>query len=152
MTTTWQLGAGADGPRHADACGVLLVDDHDAFRRVARAVVEATEQFEVVGEASSGEGSIELAARLAPDLIVMDVRMPGIGGVEAAERVRALLPDARHRPDLGRRRRGDQRPSERPRRGRDDAQARALAERADRDLATPPPVRQGPGQTARSER
>ncbi len=94
MTTTWQLGAGADGPRHADACGVLLVDDHDAFRRVARAVVEATEQFEVVGEASSGEGSIELAARLAPDLIVMDVRMPGIGGVEAAERVRALLPDA----------------------------------------------------------
>lgn len=86
--------APTDGPRDADACGVLVVDDHDEFRRVARSVVEATDEFELVGEASSGEESVELAALLAPDLIIMDVRMPGIGGIVAARRVRAILPDA----------------------------------------------------------
>jgi two-component system invasion response regulator UvrY len=77
-----------------ERCGVLAVDDHDAFRRIVRTVVDASTQFDFVGEASSGEEAIELAPRLAPDLILMDVRMPGIGGVEAARQVRALLPSA----------------------------------------------------------
>jgi two-component system, NarL family, invasion response regulator UvrY len=94
VTNTWHAAVATDGPRDAGACGVLVVDDHDEFRRSARAVVEATEHFALVGEASSGEESVELAALLAPDLVVMDVRMPGMGGVEAARRVRAILPAA----------------------------------------------------------
>jgi two-component system invasion response regulator UvrY len=86
--------AAASAPGETAACAVLVVDDHDEFRRSARAVVEATDAFELVAEASSGEESVELAGRLAPDLVMMDVRMPGIGGVEAAGRVRALLPHA----------------------------------------------------------
>jgi two-component system invasion response regulator UvrY len=86
VTKTWQVGAAT--------CAVLVVDDHETFRRIARAVVEATDEFELVAEASSGEESVELATRLAPDLVIMDVRMPGIGGVEAAGRVRAILPHA----------------------------------------------------------
>jgi DNA-binding NarL/FixJ family response regulator len=77
-----------------ERCGVLAVDDHDAFRRIVRTVVDAADRFELVGEAASGEEAVELASRVAPDLVLMDVRMPGIGGVEAARRVRELIPSA----------------------------------------------------------
>src|SRR3954452_22690368 len=53
-------------------------------------VVEATEGFEVVGEAASGEDSLSACARLRPDLVLMDVNLPGISGVEATRRLRAL--------------------------------------------------------------
>jgi DNA-binding NarL/FixJ family response regulator len=92
MTSSSQIGAVRQEPPEHAACGVLVVDDHDAFRQIARAVVEATAQLVVVGEASSGEAGIDLAAVEEPDLVLMDVRMPGIGGVEAARRVRAILP------------------------------------------------------------
>jgi two-component system, NarL family, invasion response regulator UvrY len=69
--------------------GVLVVDDQPLFLDVAREVIEATPGFEAVGEATSGEDGAELAASLRPDLILMDVRMPGLGGVEAARRILA---------------------------------------------------------------
>jgi DNA-binding NarL/FixJ family response regulator len=56
--------------------------------------VDASTEFELVGEAASGEEAIERAVEMAPDLVLMDVRMPGIGGVEAARKLRALLPSA----------------------------------------------------------
>jgi DNA-binding NarL/FixJ family response regulator len=72
---------------------VLAVDDHDAFRRIVRTIVEdPATPFDCAGEAASGEEAVELAPLLAPDLILMDVRMPGIGGAEAARRIRELLP------------------------------------------------------------
>ena len=68
---------------------VLVVDDQAPFRRAMRSVVEETDGFEVVGEVDSGEASLEAAAQLSPDLVLMDVHLPGIDGVEATRRLRA---------------------------------------------------------------
>jgi DNA-binding NarL/FixJ family response regulator len=70
---------------------VLVADDQEPFRRAARAVVAAAPGFTLVGEASSGEEAVELAAALLPDLVLLDVRMPGIGGAEAARQIAAPL-------------------------------------------------------------
>jgi DNA-binding NarL/FixJ family response regulator len=69
---------------------VLIVDDQVVFRRAAAAVVEATAGFRVVAVAGSGEEALLLARRLLPDLVLMDVRLPGIDGWEAARLVRSL--------------------------------------------------------------
>jgi DNA-binding NarL/FixJ family response regulator len=66
---------------------VLLADDRAPFRRAARAVLGATPGFELVAEAASGEEAVELAALLEPDLVLIDIHMPGIGGIEAARRI-----------------------------------------------------------------
>lgn len=63
---------------------VLIVDDQPPFRNAAQALIEATPGFECIGGACSGEEGVEQAERLRPDLVLMDVRMPGIGGVQAA--------------------------------------------------------------------
>ena len=68
---------------------VLIVDDQEPFRAVARMVVELTDGFEVVGEAATGEDSVTSARVLKPDLILMDVNLPGISGLEATEQILA---------------------------------------------------------------
>lgn len=68
---------------------VLIVDDQEPFRMAARMVVEATEGFDVVGEAETGEDSVTMARDLAPDLVLMDVNLPGINGLEATRRILA---------------------------------------------------------------
>ena len=57
---------------------VLIVDDQEPFRMAARMVVEATDGFDVVGEAETGEDSVSMAAELTPDLVLMDVNLPGM--------------------------------------------------------------------------
>jgi DNA-binding NarL/FixJ family response regulator len=68
---------------------VLVVDDQVLFRRVMSAVVDETEGFVLVGSAASGEESIVTAGRLRPDLILMDVNLPGMDGMEVTRRLRA---------------------------------------------------------------
>ncbi len=68
---------------------VLIVDDQEPFREAARMVVEFTEGFEVVGEAETGEDSVVSARVLKPDLVLMDVNLPGISGLEAAAQILA---------------------------------------------------------------
>ncbi len=68
---------------------VLIVDDQEPFRMAARLVVEATDGFEVAGEAETGESSVEMARELKPDLVLMDVNLPGINGLDATRQILA---------------------------------------------------------------
>ncbi len=86
-----ELGA-AERPSD-DSVTVLVVDDHEAFRRAMRDVVNATEGFTFVGEAASGEGALTAASALSPRLMLVDRRMPGMGGVEAARRLAERHPE-----------------------------------------------------------
>ncbi len=69
---------------------VLIVDDQEPFRSAARMVVEMSDGFEVAGEAESGEEGVELASELDADLVLMDVYLPGIDGLEATRQITAV--------------------------------------------------------------
>ena len=73
--------------------GVLTIDDQSVFRRVAGEVIVATPGFESVGEADCGEEGVAAVERLRPQLVLLDVRMPGIGGIETARRITTAHPD-----------------------------------------------------------
>ncbi len=71
---------------------VLVADDQAPFRRAARSVLDAAVDFQLVGEATSGEEAIALVDSLLPDLVLMDINMTGIGGIEAAQSIAANHP------------------------------------------------------------
>lgn len=79
----------------ADDIRVLLVDDQELVRYGFRLMLEATGGMVVVGEADDGARAIGAAERLQPDVVLMDVRMPGVGGIEATKQITSRLPDTR---------------------------------------------------------
>ena len=74
---------------------VVIVDDQAAFRSAARLVVDMSDGFEVVGEAETGEEAVAMVAELGPDLVLMDVNLPGIDGLEATRQIVASGSPAR---------------------------------------------------------
>ena len=66
---------------------VLIADDHPLFRGGLRALLESIADTEVVGEAATGEEAVEIAMALAPDVVVMDINMPGLNGIDATRRI-----------------------------------------------------------------
>jgi DNA-binding NarL/FixJ family response regulator len=76
------------------AVAVLVVDDQQPFRGAARALLAQCPQFQLVGEAASGEEAVELAAGVRPALVLMDINMPGIDGFEATRQLLEIHPDA----------------------------------------------------------
>lgn len=79
----------------AERIRILLADDHAVLRAGLQALLEAEPDMEVVGQAATGEEAIEQAHSLRPDVIVMDISMPGVGGLDATRRITALNPDVR---------------------------------------------------------
>jgi DNA-binding NarL/FixJ family response regulator len=72
---------------------ILIADDHDIVRRGLRLLIESEWGWEVCGEAASGLEAVKLAEKLKPDVVVLDVAMPELGGVEAARQIKRALPE-----------------------------------------------------------
>lgn len=81
-----------DRPATNDPIRVLLADDQALFRRGISAVLKSEPDIQVVAEAEDGKEAVAMAEELAPDVVLMDVRMPGVGGIEAARRIKASSP------------------------------------------------------------
>lgn len=72
---------------------VLIVDDHELVRTGLRLILENHKDIDVIGEAGSGEDAVSLTEKLQPDIVLMDINMPGIGGIEATRRIRQRHPN-----------------------------------------------------------
>jgi len=74
---------------------ILLVDDHTLFREGLHGLIDQWQDFEVVGEATNGIEAIDFCGKYFPDLVLMDIRMPGMGGLEATRKIRMSFPSIR---------------------------------------------------------
>jgi DNA-binding NarL/FixJ family response regulator len=71
---------------------ILIADDYEGWRQQARSLLQAGPQWQVIAEASDGSETVQKAEELKPDLIVLDIGLPTLNGIEAARRIRELSP------------------------------------------------------------
>ena len=81
-----------DRGQTTDPLRVLIVDDHDLFRSGLRNLLEVEDGIDIIGEAAGGQEAVRIVRELAPDVVVMDLNMPGMGGVEATRHITTLAP------------------------------------------------------------
>jgi DNA-binding NarL/FixJ family response regulator len=81
-----------NGDRCTSLTRVLVVDDHEPFRHFVRATLSVRPELQIIGEASDGLDAVQKAEELQPDLIVLDIGLPQLNGIEAARRIRKLSP------------------------------------------------------------
>jgi two-component system, NarL family, nitrate/nitrite response regulator NarL len=85
----WQANSGVTMPR------VLIVDDHAVIRRGVQGILSIYPEWELCGEADNGHDAVRLASELHPEIVIMDVSMPGMNGLEAARIMHETLPDTK---------------------------------------------------------
>jgi NarL family two-component system response regulator LiaR len=76
-----------------DKSTVLIADDHPLVREALHRSLEGEEDMQVVAEAGDGEEAVKLASELKPDVVVMDIVMPGLNGIEATRKIKGIAPD-----------------------------------------------------------
>ena len=81
-------------PKANQVVRVLVVDDHEPFRNFVGATLQARSELQVIGEASDGLEAVQKAEELGPDLILLDIGLPTLNGIEAAHRISMLIPSA----------------------------------------------------------
>lgn len=85
---------GIDEDQNASSVKVLVVDDYGPFRRFVCSMLKRMPALQVIGEVADGLEAVRRAEELHPDLILLDVGLPGVNGIEAARRIRELAPDS----------------------------------------------------------
>src|SRR5712692_5626859 len=95
MAASAEDGAGSESGRSPEPIRTLIVDDHALFRRGLEIVLVTEQDIEVVGEASDGAEAVQKASESLPDVVLMDVRMPRSGGIEACREIKEVAPSAR---------------------------------------------------------
>jgi len=78
----------------SDPISVVVADDHPVFRHGMRALLDAVADVELIGEAADGDEAVAAALALEPDVVLMDLRMPGLNGIDATRKILAAAPDA----------------------------------------------------------
>jgi DNA-binding NarL/FixJ family response regulator len=80
---------------HLSSFRVLVVDDFESFRQLARSILTGNPELQIVGEASDGLEAVQKAVELKPDLILLDIALPSLNGIEAARQIRKLVPESK---------------------------------------------------------
>jgi DNA-binding NarL/FixJ family response regulator len=101
-----EIDAGGGCALNAASIRIVIADDHEIFRRGLRSLLESREDWQVCGEAVDGQEAVDRVRELKPDVVVLDVTMPRMNGLEAAREIRRQVPDSKvvilsqHEPGL----------------------------------------------------